>query len=371
MLEKITKILIILVFAVSGLLLMEMAAPTLAEFVSVDFLTSGVLGITPLRFVLGFAGFVIFGYLGKVLAPIIMSYTLRFSEWVAASLGNLPTGEIFVLAVGVIMGLIVAALLGTSFSRLPIIGPYISLVLSIIGALVGAKVALDKRTDIISFFNRFWFSARNKEGAKKTNRSGSRNYKFLDTSVLIDGRIVDVIHLGFLEGTIVIPQFVLEELQKIADSADTLKRNRGRRGLDMVKKIQEEHSADIQIWDTDYDDITEVDAKLVRLAMAKHGELATNDYNLSKVAEIKGIKVLNLNELANALKQAVLPGESLQVFLTREGKEPGQAIGYLEDGTMVVVENAKRSVNTSVTVLVTSVLQTSAGRMIFAKMNKG
>ena len=368
MFEKIAKILITLIFAITGLLLMEVAAPTVAQFISIDYLNSGFLGITPLRLVLGLLGFVIFGYAGKLASPLIIAYTLRFSEWMAAYLGDLPTSDIFVLAVGVILGLVVASLLGTSFSRLPIIGPYISLILSLIGAIVGAKVALNKRADIVSFFNRIWFSARSKEGGKKPNHPVSCTNKILDTSVLIDGRILDVIRLGFLEGTIVIPKFVLEELQKIADSADTLKRNRGRRGLDIVKKIQEERRADIQIWDTDYDDITEVDAKLVRLALAKKGALATNDYNLSKVAEIQGIRVLNLNELANALKQIVLPGETMQVFLTREGKEQGQAIGYLEDGTMVVVENAKRSVNTKVTVLVSSVLQTSAGRMIFAKM---
>ena len=186
---------------------------------------------------------------------------------------------------------------------------------------------MNKREDILLFFNRVWF-ARNKDNARKASaRNASRTYKLLDTSVLIDGRILDVIRLGFLEGIIVIPKFVLEELQKIADSGDTLKRNRGRRGLDIVRAIQGDKNAVVEIADKDYDDITEVDTKLVRLAKERGGMVATNDFNLSKVAEIQGVRVLNINDLANALKQSVLPGEELQIYLAKEGKEPGQAIG--------------------------------------------
>ena len=368
MLEKISRFLIILVFAISGLLIMEAASPFLSQFVSNEYLKVGFLGVTPLRLVLGLLGLVVFGSLGKWAAPFLMNLIMRFSERMAMYLADLPTSDIFVLAIGVILGLIVAALLGTSFSRLPIIGPYISLIFSILGAIVGAKVALNKRTDIVSFFNRIWFSSRVKESSKKTASHVSRTHKLLDTSVLIDGRILEIIRLGFLEGTIIIPKFVLEELQKIADSADTLKRNRGRRGLDIVQEIKDLKNVSIEIVDKDFDDLTEVDAKLVRLAAQMKGVLATNDFNLSKVAKIQGVPVLNVNDLANALKQAVLPGEELRIFLAKEGKEQGQAIGYLDDGTMVVVENGKRSVNQTVPVTVTSVLQTSAGRMIFAKM---
>ena len=368
MLEKISRFLIILVFAISGLLIMEVASPFLSQFVSNEYLKVGFLCVTPLRLVLGLLGLVVFGSLGKWAAPFLMNLIMRFSERMAMYLADLPTSDIFVLAIGVILGLIVAALLGTSFSRLPIIGPYISLIFSILGAIVGAKVALNKRTDIVSFFNRIWFSSRVKESSKKTASHVSRTHKLLDTSVLIDGRILEIIRLGFLEGTIIIPKFVLEELQKIADSADTLKRNRGRRGLDIVQEIKDLKNVSIEIVDKDFDDLTEVDAKLVRLAAQMKGVLATNDFNLSKVAKIQGVPVLNVNDLANALKQAVLPGEELRIFLAKEGKEQGQAIGYLDDGTMVVVENGKRSVNQTVPVTVTSVLQTSAGRMIFAKM---
>ena len=368
MLEKISRFLIILVFAISGLLIMEVASPFLSQFVSNEYLKVGFLGVTPLRLVLGLLGLVVFGSLGKWAAPFLMNLIMRFSERMAMYLADLPTSDIFVLAIGVILGLIVAALLGTSFSRLPIIGPYISLIFSILGAIVGAKLALNNRTDIVAFFNRIWFSSRVKESSKKTASHVSRTHKLLDTSVLIDGRILEIIRLGFLEGTIIIPKFVLEELQKIADSADTLKRNRGRRGLDIVQEIKDLKNVSIEIVDKDFDDLTEVDAKLVRLAAQMKGVLATNDFNLSKVAKIQGVPVLNVNDLANALKQAVLPGEELRIFLAKEGKEQGQAIGYLDDGTMVVVENGKRSVNQTVPVTVTSVLQTSAGRMIFAKM---
>jgi len=294
---------------------------------------------------------------------------MRFTELIAVVLSKLPTSYILVVAMGAIIGLVVANLLGAPFSHLPIIGSYIPLVLSLIFAIVGAKVALRKRTDIVSFFNRIPSLRMPKESTKKDSAHlVSCNYKILDTSVLIDGRIVDIVKTGFLDGPIVITKFVLEELQKIADSADTLKRNRGRRGLDVVKEIQADKSAKVQICEKDYDDITEVDAKLVRLAKEIGGAVATNDFNLSKVAEIQGVRILNINDLANAVKPAVLPGEEMKVFLAKEGKEQGQAIAYLDDGTMIVVEGGKRAVNDNVPVIVTSVLQTSAGRMIFAKM---
>ena len=355
-----------LICAALGVLHMEFASSLLGEFVSSDTLKLGFLGVTPLNLIMGIIGALIFGYIGKAAATPLIHYTLHYSEILASYLADLPTGDIFVLSIGVITGLIVATLLGTAFSRLPIVGPYISLIFSIMGAIIGAKVALNKREDIHLFFNRVWF-ARNKDNTRKNNaRNASRTYKLLDTSVLIDGRILDVIRLGFLEGVIVIPKFVLEELQKIADSGDTLKRNRGRRGLDIVRAIQADKNAVVEIAEKDYDDITEVDTKLVRLAKERGGMVATNDFNLRKVAEIQGVRVLIIYVLSNALKQSVLPLEELQIYLAKEGKEPGQAIGYLDDGTMVVVEGGKRCVNFTVPVTVTSVLQTSAGRMIFA-----
>jgi uncharacterized protein YacL len=192
----------------------------------------------------------------------------------------------------------------------------------------------------------------------------------IDTSVIIDGRIVEVCEAGFLEGSFVIPQFILQELQNIADSSDSLRRARGRRGLDILHKIQKINNINVKIVDEDFPKIKEVDAKLVALARTLDAKIITNDFNLNKVAELQGVTVLNLNELANALKPVVLPGEKLNIFIAKEGKESNQGVGYLDDGTMVVVDNAKKSINRQVDVIVTSVLQTTAGRMIFAKLKE-
>ncbi len=202
---------------------------------------------------------------------------------------------------------------------------------------------------------------------------GSENnipYKILDTSVIIDGRIADICDTGFIEGILVIPNFVLNELQMIADSADSIKRNRGRRGLDILNKMQKDHSIVVKISDIDFPEISDVDAKLVKLAKVMKAKVITNDFNLNKVAEFHGVSVLNINQLSNALKPIVLPGEDMSVSLLKEGKDPNQAIGYLDDGTMVVVENGRRRLNTEVNVTVTSVLQTTAGRMIFARLKE-
>jgi len=191
--------------------------------------------------------------------------------------------------------------------------------------------------------------------------------KLIDTSVIIDGRIADLTETGFMEGTLLIPQFVLQELQHIADSSDPLRRTRGRRGLDILKRIQNQSHITIKIIDEDLPRIKEVDAKLVALAKKKQAKIITNDFNLNKVADLQGVEVLNINQLANALKPVVLPGETLRVLIMKEGKEPMQGIGYLDDGTMIVVDNAKQLVGETLEVTVTSVLQTTAGRMIFAK----
>ena len=371
MLVRVLRVTIIVVFAVTGLILMELMTPYLSGILQYDFQDSlGVVGITMVTTLAGVLGAFVFGFIGHLLSPTIINSTMRLAEVTTAVLAKLPTGDIFVVALGVIIGLIVANLFGAPFSHLPIIGTYIPLILSFFFAIVGAKVALRKRADIVSFFNRLPLGKTNPKDLVKTSlgEKVSSTNKFLDTSVLIDGRILDIIKTGFLSGNIIIPNFVLEELQKIADSADTLKRNRGRRGLDIVKAIQDVRIVKVVISDKDYDDITEVDSKLVRIALEEGGSVVTNDFNLSKVAQIQGVQVLNINDLANAVKPAVLPGEEMNVFLAKEGKEPGQAIAYLDDGTMIVVESGKGSVNFTVPVTVTSVLQTSAGRMIFAKM---
>ncbi|HYT65440.1 MAG TPA: PIN domain-containing protein [Vicinamibacterales bacterium] len=194
-----------------------------------------------------------------------------------------------------------------------------------------------------------------------------KRYRILDTSVIIDGRIADVCETGFLDGTLVIPQFVLKELQLVADSADSLKRNRGRRGLDILQKIQKMSGVDVMISDIDFPEIREVDLKLIELGRTLQGKIVTNDFNLNKVAQLRGVEVLNINELANALKPVVLPGEFMKVFILKEGKEYNQGVAYLDDGTMVVVDNARRMISKNIDIVVTSVLQTTAGKMIFGR----
>ena len=194
-----------------------------------------------------------------------------------------------------------------------------------------------------------------------------KRYRILDTSVIIDGRIADVCETGFLDGTLVIPQFVLKELQLVADSGDSMKRNRGRRGLDILQKIQKMSGVDVMISDIDFAEVREVDLKLIELARTLQGKIVTNDFNLNKVAQLRGVDVLNINELANALKPVVLPGEYMKVFILKEGKEYNQGVAYLDDGTMVVVDNARRMISRNIDVVVTSVLQTTAGKMIFGR----
>ncbi len=201
-------------------------------------------------------------------------------------------------------------------------------------------------------------------------KQAKKTYKILDTSVIIDGRISDIAETGFLDGIIVIPQFVLRELQLVADSADSLKRNRGRRGLDILQRLQKVASLQIQIVEDDFPAIREVDLKLIELAKLYEGKIITNDFNLNKVAQLQGVEVLNINELANSLKPIVLPGETMKVFILKEGKEYNQGVAYLDDGTMVVVDNARKMIGKTVDISVTSVLQTTAGKMIFGKWDE-
>jgi uncharacterized protein YacL len=203
----------------------------------------------------------------------------------------------------------------------------------------------------------------------KEKRIG-RSYKILDTSVIIDGRITDLCDTGFIEGTLLIPQFVLRELQLVADSSDGLKRQRGRRGLDVLNHLQKTSQVSVVISEMDFPEIKDVDSKLIELTKQLDGKLVTNDVNLNKVARLHGISVLNINELANALRPVVLPGESMRVFILKEGKEKDQGVGYLDDGTMVVVDNSRRMIGQNIDITVTSVLQTTVGKMIFGRYNE-
>jgi len=213
-----------------------------------------------------------------------------------------------------------------------------------------------------------WLDPAHLVGLFKEKRTG-RSFKILDTSVVIDGRIADLCDTGFVEGTLVVPQFVLKELQLVADSPDALKRQRGRRGLDVLDHLQKSSQVQVVLSDLDFPDAHDVDSKIIECAKAMDGKIVTNDYNLNKVARIHGIKVLNINELANSLRPVALPGESMSVFILKEGKEKDQGVAYLDDGTMVVVDNSRRMIGQTIDITVTSVLQTTVGKMIFGRFN--
>jgi len=276
------------------------------------------------------------------------------------SLRNLSAG-----LAGLIFGIFMSWVLTTVIKLIPMgqdIYLSVQIVLTLIFCYLGMAIALrgkDEFSLIIPY-------------VKFERRDETEQLIVLDTSVVIDGRVADICHTKFLSGRLVIPRFVLKELQQIADSPDSLKRNRGRRGLDILNKLQKSSFIDVKISEEDFPDMTEVDAKLIKLAKVLSGKILTNDYNLNKIAELQGVIVLNINDLANALRPVVLPGELMQVRITKEGKEYNQGVAYLDDGTMVVVDNSRHLIGQGVKVTATSVLQTSAGRMIFAKLeNEG
>lgn len=373
MLNRVLRITIVVVFAVTGLILTEYLLPYISDYFDYKFYGNGFFGIAFTTIVSGSVGIFVFGSMGMALAPVIIRKMTSWTEKIAILLARVPTSDIMVITFGIAIGLVLANLLGGPFSHLPIIGPYIPLIFSVVLSMVGAKVALRKHQDIVGFFDRSLPSLKGavKPAAVKDAYDSDRVYcdnKLLDTSVIIDGRIGDILKTGFLEGLMIVPKFVIRELQTLADSSDGLKRGKGRRGLDLLHEIQIENPERVFVDDTDYPELEGVDAKLVKLAQQKQWIIVTNDFNLNKVAEIQGIDVLNINDLANAVKQMVVPGENINVFLLREGKEAGQAIAYFEDGTMIVVDNGRRFIGSSVMAEVTSVLQTSAGRMVFAKV---
>ncbi|MFZ7104383.1 MAG: PIN/TRAM domain-containing protein [Peptococcaceae bacterium] len=309
---------------------------------------------------------IILGLIGFSIAPRIIRWVLQMTGWIEGNLQKMPIQDLLGGAIGLIIGLIIATFIGNSFSRIPFVGSYIPIFASLLLGYIGMSVGAKKKEDLLGVFSVFKFGTKD-----KTNKNEAKpKHKILDTSVIIDGRIADICKTGFVEGPLVIPNFVLEELRHIADSSDVLKRNRGRRGLDILNKIRKELDIAVQISNMDFDDIAEVDSKLVKLAQVLEGFVVTNDYNLNKVAELQGVRVLNINELANAIKPVVLPGEEMIVQIIKDGKESGQGVAYLDDGTMIVVENGRRMIGETVNVLVTSVLQTAAGRMIFAKVKE-
>lgn len=311
---------------------------------------------------------VVGAFIGLLVAPAVIRGGQRAIGGLITRLQRVPVQDIVAGVVGLISGLIISSLLTQLLPRtVPFLGDYLPLALTLLLTYVAVAVSVKKREDVAHLFQ----PARRGTGYQGFDWWGPvarpSQVKILDTSVIIDGRVADIVRTGFLEGTLVIPEFVLRELQHIADSSDVLKRNRGRRGLDILKQMQKEGHARIEVVDRDFDDLTEVDAKLVRLAKLMDGQVITNDFNLNKVAELHGVPVLNINELANALKPVVLPGEEMTVHVIKDGKEQGQGVAYLDDGTMIVIDGGRRYIGQTVDVVVTSVLQTAAGRMIFAK----
>jgi uncharacterized protein YacL len=312
------------------------------------------------------------GILGAIIFYLItfwaVDYTIEFIRWAEDSLVRIPVTDVLFGSVGLIFGLLVAFLIGFALNavQVPILNAVAPILLTLLFGYLGFQVGFKKRDELLSLFTRR--DGKKKSGDEESEKTEKlQRWKILDTSVIIDGRVADICQTGFLEGTIVIPQFVLEELQHIADSSDVLKRNRGRRGLDILNRIQKELAIKVEIYEGDFEEIQEVDSKLVKLAKLTNGILVTNDFNLNKVCELQNVTVLNINDLANAVKPVVLPGEELTVQVIKDGKEYHQGVAYLDDGTMIVVEEGREYIGKRIEVLVTSVLQTSAGRMIFAK----
>lgn len=322
---------------------------------------------------------IISGIIFYNLAPALNRKSKKMADNIGNDLQTVSTSDLIGGVVGLITGLVLAFLISQIYAGV-ITGTLnltiticIYIALGYVGMIVGNKKLPEFFTASMSM-RKLAAKAAAEENPYEFNPKESKKKgtvpKILDTSVIIDGRIVEIMKTGFLEGPIVIPEFVLVELRHIADSSDGLKRTRGRRGLDILNKIQEDYG--IEIYNTDSEkalkEIPEVDVKLLKLAQIMKGKVVTNDFNLNKVAAIKGVPVLNINELANAMKPMVIPGEVMTVTLIKQGKEMGQAVAYLDDGTMIVVEDGRRKIGQTVDINVTSVLQTAAGRMIFGKV---
>lgn len=296
--------------------------------------------------------------LGLLLTPY---FTSRPFLAMRRQIRKMPARQLVSAIIGLVIGLIIAALLAIPFALLP--APFDALLAFggvVVFSYLGVAVMVMRQQDIFNIIGR-------RRGGGGGGGKVDDHQVLLDTSVIIDGRIADVSRTGFIQGTMLVPRFVLNELQHIADSADALRRNRGRRGLEVLNKLQKDSTVPILVTDMDIDGVREVDDKLVLLAKQLHCPIVTNDYNLNRVAELQGVTVLNINELANAVRAIYLPGESMEVKVIQEGKELGQGVGYLDDGTMVVIEDGRRRIGQTIPLVVTKVLQTAAGRMIFAR----
>lgn len=366
MINKVLRLAITALAAVGGLMLTDRIMPVVVALVNPAFLSIGVFGITMTTIMSFTIGAIVGGVVGYVVAPFLIKNIWQFTYWLETRLNKMPVYDILAGALGLAIGLIISNLLGSAFLPIPVVGHYIPGAISIVLGYLGMSVAVRKREELYNLVAALPWVGKEKHRDKE-RPAPSVVPKILDTSVIIDGRIADIAQTGFLEGPLLIPGFVLEELQHIADSSDALKRNRGRRGLDILNRMQKELGMLVRIDNRDFDEVSEVDAKLIKLGQLLRGKVITNDYNLNKVAELQGVRVLNINELANAVKPVVLPGEEMTVRVIKDGKEMGQGVAYLDDGTMIVVDGGKRHIGETIGVTVTSVLQTAAGRMIFAR----
>ena len=293
---------------------------------------------------------------GALLGLVIVFFEIRLKEVSLKRLIGAAAGSVLGILGALMISLILSWAAPENNGTVRFLQLFILLLMGYVGLIVGAT-----KGDMLNLAAL--------GGLFGGEKGGKQSFKILDTSVIIDGRIADIAETGFLDGTLVVPQFVLRELQLVADSADSMKRNRGRRGLDVLQRIQKMVSLNVQILEDDFPNIREVDLKLIELAKVYDCKIVTNDFNLNKVAQLHGVQVLNINELANALKPIVLPGEIMRVFILKEGKEYNQGVAYLDDGTMVVVDNAKRLISKTIDISVTSVLQTTAGKMIFGRFD--
>ena len=358
---------------------MDNLAPIIDPYLITHFASFGDMSLTVARIAVVVVGTILGIIIGYFVSSFILKQGLVIARQLERVLTHIPNQELIAGTIGLLFGLIIANLIGVAFNQVPIIGPYISIILSAIFGYSGVRLMARKGPEMYLNYMRQWkrgeLSTKKSKGFKVfgSNKASDNkgSSKLLDTSVIIDGRIKDLCATGFIEGPLVVPLFVLNELQIISDSADAMKRNRGRRGLDILKEMQDAKVVTIEIVEDDYDDLQEVDSKLMRLALEKQWKLMTNDFNLNKVARVQGIKVLNLNELANVLKPVLIAGEWIRVQVMKEGKEVQQGVAYLDDGTMIVVEDGRPYVGQEVEVMVTSSLQTSAGRMIIARVDGG
>lgn len=341
------------------------ASPDINATLEGEIFHGSVFGTTLISVIASVVGALLGAFIGYALSPFILRLIWRAIHRIESSLSDFESQDLIVGTLGLLFGLIIANLIGLAFARLPIIGAYGPIVFSVVFGYAGMSIAIRKKAEILALVRPFRFGRSGKDHNKR--KDADFTGKLLDTSAIIDGRIAEICSTGFVDGPLLVPVFVLEELQLIADSSDTLKRNKGRRGLDILKQMQEDKYVEVRIINDDFDDVQGVDSKLVRLGRKIRAKVVTNDYNLNKVAALQGVVVLNINDLANALKPVCIPGEQMSVLVVKAGKEDRQGVGYLDDGTMIVVENGYKYIGSTIPVIVTSVLQTSAGRMIFVK----